>query len=125
MSVRQHGNEQSLEGGVWEGGAGMRVSISCCLTTTEIVLNENTGVSQHDHSTTEGTSGSFVWIMDWDRSAFCFPFILSSSVQLRHHEGCISIINMALLPCSKIISQDAHHLQPKSRKIGRSSHDFR
>lgn len=49
-SVRQHGNEQSLEGGVWEGGAGVRVSISCCLTTTEIGLNENTGVSQHDHT---------------------------------------------------------------------------
>ena len=49
-SVRKHGKEQSLEGGVWEGGAGIRVSISCCLTTTEIGLNENTGVSHHDHA---------------------------------------------------------------------------
>lgn len=56
---------------------------------------------------------------------FASLFILSSSAQLRQHEGHVSVIKMALVHRSKVVSQDARDLQPKSCKTGRSSRDFR
>lgn len=75
-------------------------------------------------SMTEGASNSFGSGTGTGQLS-ASVFILSSSVQLRQHEGYMSIINMALVRSSKISSQDAYHLQTKSSKAGRSSYDFR
>lgn len=75
-NVSQHENKQSLKGGPGEGGENIRVSSSCCLTTSEVGFNENTVVfhSMIMLSMAEGPSSSFVLIRDGDRSIFCFPF---------------------------------------------------
>lgn len=110
----QHGNEQGLEAGIWEGGEGIRVSDSCFWTTTEHGPNENTVVfhSMTSLSTAEGPSHSFVLIRDCDRSDFLLPF----------YSGFLTAPHLSAKNCSQTISQSAHHLQPQSCKSGRSSH---
>lgn len=119
MPIKKHGKEQSLEARAREGGGGgsIRVSISCCSTTTEIkkvlktVIFHNLVVLSMAEAALPG-SGSGTGQL------YASLFILSRSVQLRQPGGCTSLINRAAPCCSNAVSQDVPSSSDKTLQDG-------